>query len=151
MLHVRRNVTFLGGREVHDDPKTTASVCTLPVPRRVARELWTPTSRRPVPRRCRVCVPHRTERHYSRGHRARRRPLAIHELRHTAATIANHNGATDLGVCTMLGHSNLTVTRFVYLHTNLARLDSVAASIDAAAIAARANRADDACEIAGAQ
>ena len=62
--------------------------------------------------------------------------LVVHELRHTAASLAIASGASVKDVQAMLGHASATLTLDRYGHLFSDELDAVAERIDAAARAA---------------
>jgi integrase len=64
--------------------------------------------------------------------------LHIHELRHTAATLAVAAGANVKVVQRMLGHASAAMTLDVYAGLFTDDLDSVAERLDAAAAQSRA-------------
>ena len=66
--------------------------------------------------------------------------LHLHELRHTAASLAIASGADVKVVQQMLGHSSATMTMDTYGHLFETRLDEVAEALDAARILARIPR-----------
>lgn len=57
-------------------------------------------------------------------------PLAVHDLRHTAASIAVHSGANVKAIQRMLGHSSAAMTLDVYADLFDDDLDDVAARVD---------------------
>lgn len=63
-------------------------------------------------------------------------PMRIHELRHTAASLAVSSGANVLAVARMLGHRDPSVTLGIYADLFDSDLDDVAARLDSAARAA---------------
>lgn len=65
-------------------------------------------------------------------------PLRIHDLRHTAASLAVQAGAQVPAVARMLGHRDASMTLRVYADLYESDLDSVAFRLDAAARAAEA-------------
>lgn len=65
--------------------------------------------------------------------RAEVEPLRIHDLRHTAASLAVSAGASVLAIARMLGHADPSVTLRVYADLFDTDLDQVAIRLDAAA------------------
>lgn len=70
--------------------------------------------------------------------------MRIHELRHTAASLAVASGASVLGVSRMLGHADPAITLRVYADLFDQDLDDVRARMDAVARQARQARLSDA-------
>jgi site-specific recombinase XerD len=56
--------------------------------------------------------------------------ITIHDLRHTAASIAINNGAKITSVSNMLGHSDISMTLKVYSHFYDEDLKELAKSIE---------------------
>jgi len=68
--------------------------------------------------------------------------LRVHDLRHTAASLAIASGANVKAVQSMLGHASAAMTLDVYAGLFTDDMDAVAERLDAAASLARAARAD---------
>lgn len=66
--------------------------------------------------------------------------LVVHDLRHTAASIAVSSGATVKAVQRMLGHSSAAMTLDVYADLFSDDLDDVAARMDSLIVACRTGR-----------
>jgi integrase len=64
--------------------------------------------------------------------RAGVRKIRVHDLRHTAASIAISEGATPNMVQELLGHSDSQITMRIYAHVFQADRDKVAANVDKA-------------------
>ena len=62
--------------------------------------------------------------------RAGVRPIRVHDLRHTCASLLVSNGASPKAVQSWLGHQDLRVTMGTYTHAFQSDLSGVAASID---------------------
>lgn len=65
--------------------------------------------------------------------------MTIHDLRHTAASLAVQAGANAKGVQRMLGHSSAAMTVDVYADLFDSDLEGVAKRLDEAAFAVRAD------------
>jgi integrase len=63
--------------------------------------------------------------------RAGVRPIRVHDLRHTCASLLVSNGASPKSVQSWLGHQDLRVTMGTYTHTFASDLSGVAKKIDA--------------------
>jgi integrase len=62
--------------------------------------------------------------------RAAVRPIRVHDLRHTCASLLASNGASPKSVQSWLGHQDLRVTMNTYTHTFAGDLSEAAASLD---------------------
>ena len=62
--------------------------------------------------------------------RAGVRPLRVHDLRHTCASLLASNGASPKSVQSWLGHQDLRVTMNTYTHTFAGDLSEAAAGLD---------------------
>jgi integrase len=62
--------------------------------------------------------------------RAGVRPLRIHDLRHTCASLLMGNGASPKTVQGWLGHTDLRVTMNTYTHAYTSNFDAAARSLD---------------------
>jgi integrase len=148
VIHVRRQVVRAGGR-LHLGPvKTTAGVRELPL-LEIARKalveheakqllgnsvsewdheklIFTTASGRPV-------EPRNIARSFERiVRKAALRPIRLHDLRHTTASILKKLGVSPRDAMVILGHSNISVTLGIYTHGDedsrrdaLDRLDQV--------------------------
>lgn len=152
-IHVRRNVTRIGGEWVETTPKSH-EMRDVPMPRIVGDALLQATKdkqdgdfvfRTPdgKPPRNQSASGKGVEKRGAHAYRANRtwfvsaclragvEPLPPHDLRHTAASIAVHAGANVKALQRMLGHRQASMTLDVYADLFDSDLDDVARVIDA--------------------
>lgn len=131
-VHIDSSLSEVNGR-FHRVPTKTFASRRLPLPAEVSRRLpdrstglvFTTNYGNPVRSaafRSRVFRP--------ACEKAGVRPIRVHDLRHTCASLLMSNGASPKAVQSWLGHQDLRVTMGTYTHTFVGELFEAAANLD---------------------
>ena len=137
-IHVHRAVTDVGRQLTVSSPKTPGSTRSVPVPAFLleqlaehTRELGRDDLLFPSPSGGFMYSPDVRRGWYARAVRAAGlQRLTIHDLRHTAASLAIRSGAPVLAVQRMLGHTSAAMTLDTYADLFDEDLDDLAARMD---------------------